>query len=494
MTQLPISTPAGLEQGAPAADSALARRRFLKHAGIGVAGFLLRSRAFGKTVPAVDFDVRSFGATGNGVATDTAAIQRAIDAAGQHGGGRVLLPGGKRFLSGALMLRSGVDFHLADDAMLLAHTDAGAYGTLPGLLNADRAQGLKITGTGMIDGQTMQFVTTWSEKDERWEPKGFRPRMFSLTRCMDLEVSGIMFGHSPNWGLHMLGCERVLVDGVRIRNFLDVPNCDGIDPDHCRDVEIRNCDVVSADDAIVIKTSDQSEDYGPSRNIVVKDCVVTSRDSGIKIGTETFGDISKIRFERCKVISGGRGPTITHRQKGNIEDIEFNDIEVTAQHYAPRWWGWGEAISITAWPRTAEGKVGYLRNISLRNIYGRAENSVRIDGQREQPIENVLLENVDIMIDKWTTYPGAHFDNRPTMAGVEGLEPHDTPVFSVRHAKNVELRHCTARWGRDRQTYFSNALQTEDVTGLKLVDFQGQAAFPERQAAIVSCESSISGC
>jgi polygalacturonase len=93
---------------------------------------------------------------------------------------------------------------------------------------------------------------------------------------------------------------------------------------------------------VVIKTSEQSEDYGPSRNIVVKDCVVTPRDSGLKIGAETFGDISKVLFERCKVISGGRGPTITHRQPGNIEDFEFREIEVSAEHHAARWWGWGE--------------------------------------------------------------------------------------------------------------------------------------------------------
>jgi hypothetical protein len=462
------------------------RRRFIAGAGLGVAGLLVRGRAFASQGATVDFDVRRFGAVGDGVSVDTASIQQAIDAAAQRGGGRVLLPGGKRFLCGALMLRSGVDFHLADDAMLLANPNPGDYGAMPGLLNAIGAQGLRISGTGMVDGQAMQFVTTYSEKDERWEPKAFRPRMFSLHRCSDMQITGITFGHSPNWGLHMLGCDRVLVDGVRVRNFLDVPNCDGIDPDHCRDVEIRNCDIVSADDGIVIKTSDQPEEYGPSRNIVVKDCVVTTRDSGIKIGTETFGDISKILFERCKVISGGRGPSITHRQKGNIEDIEFRDIEVMAQHHASRWWGWGEAISITAWPRAADATVGYLRNIRLRNIYGRAENSVRIDGQRDQPIEGVLLENVDMTVAKWTMYPGGHFDNRPTIPGVEGLEPHDTPVFSVRHARNVELRHCTARWGKERQPYFSNALQTEDVTGLKLIAFQGQAAFPERQRAIVS--------
>jgi Glycosyl hydrolases family 28 len=334
----------------------------------------------------------------------------------------------------------------------------------------------------------MKFMTTYSETDERWEPKKFRPRMFSLKSCRDLEISGISFGHSPQWGMHLLGCERVLVDGVRVGNYMDVPNCDGIDPHRCRDVEIRNCNIVCADDGVVVKASEQSEDYGSSRNIVVKDCVVTSGDSGLKIGTETFGDISKILFERCKVISGGRGPTITYRQSGNIEDVEFRDIEVSAEHHAARWWGWGEAVSVTAWPRTAEGKVGYLRNIRMRNIKGRSENSVRIDGQKDQPVEDVLLENMDITVDRWTKYPGGHFDNRPTKPGDQGLEAHGTPVFSIRNARNVTVRDCVARWGNDRQEYFTNALEADNVQGLKIEHFTGEAASPINRRQLRSAE------
>ncbi len=461
----------------------LSRRSFLSRAAYGLASAALLPRRI-LAAPVKDFDVRSYGAVGDGVTVDTAALQRAIDAAAKSGG-RVLVPGGKRFLTGALLLPSAIDLHLADDAVLLANPDPKDYANFPGLLNASRAKALKITGTGMIDGQAMHFVTTFSEKDERWEPKPFRPRMFSLERCADLEVRDITFGHSPNWGLHLLGCDRVLVDNIRIRNFMEVPNCDGIDPDRCRDVEIRNCDIVCADDGIVVKASQQSEDFGVTRNVTVRDCTVTTRDSGFKIGTETFGDISKVLFERCKVISGGRGPTITHRQKGNIEDIEFRDIEVTAQHHAARWWGWGEAISITAWPRTEDGSVGSLRNIRLRNIRGRAENSIRIDGQKDQPIQDVLLEDIDMTIDKWTVFPGAHFDNRPTKPGVEGLEPHDTPVFCLRNAKNVTVSRCNARWGIDHQPYFSNALQAENVERLKLEEFHGESAFPDKQKAVL---------
>jgi hypothetical protein len=110
---------------------------------------------------------------------------------------------------------------------------------------------------------------------------------------------------------------------------------------------------------------------------------------------------------------------------------------------------------------------------------------VRIDGQKDQPIEDVLLEKIDITIDKWTEYPGGKFDNRPTGPQMEGLEVHDTPAISIRHANKVLVKDCTARWGDHPEKYWSNALQASDVQGLKLENFNGEAAFPDAQKAVV---------
>ena len=430
------------------------------------------------------FDVRDYGAAGDGKTLDTAAIQKAIDAAAPSGG-QVLLRGGKKYVVSTLVLKGAIDFHLADDAELLASTNRADYsGGADGILTANGANGLQITGTGNINGRAKSFMTGYNEAGEIWRFGPFRPKIFVLTACKDLEVRDISFSEAAFWGLHMLGCEHVLVDHVKVRNFLDVPNCDGIDPDHCRDVEIRNCDIVCGDDAIVVKSTRQTTDYGACSNVSVHDCVMTTKDSGLKIGTETTQEISGIRFERCEIRSCCRGLTIQLRDEGSVRDILFSDIQFTAQYQAAPWWGRGEAISLTAIPRTKETKIGKISGVRIRNVTGRSENSVRVSGTPESRISDVTLENVAITLNRSTRYPGPVFDNRPTTAYPD-VEPHPTPGFSIRYADKVTLRNCKLAWGDKRPDYYTHALEAENVAGLSLTGFTGESAHPGRDEAIV---------
>jgi polygalacturonase len=431
------------------------------------------------------FDVRKFGAAGDGKSLDTAAIQRAIDAAAAAGGGQVLIPGGRKYLVSTLVLKSRIDFHLADDAELFASTDQKHYPEgADGILTCEGAQNLKITGTGNINGRALEFMTGYDKEGEIWLPGPFRPKIFVLTGCQGLEIREISFGQAAFWGLHMLGCEHVLIDRIKIRNHLEVPNCDGIDPDHCRDVEIKNCDIVCGDDAIVVKATRQPKDYGPSANITVADCVLETKDSALKIGTETTADIHHVRFERCQAKSCCRGLTIQLRDEGSVHDIEFRDIQFTSRYQAAPWWGRGEAISFTAIPRTAGGKIGRIHDVQVRNVTARAENSVRIDGTTQSRIERVTLENVDLTMDRWTRYPGPVFDNRPTTA-YEAVETHRTPAIHVRYADGVAVRDCKVGRGKNPPDYFTHALEAEHVSDLSITRLAGDAAHPQRDQAIV---------
>src|SRR5665213_1332747 len=425
----------------------LSRREVLKSGGACVAAAIVRPIA-ARTPRVRVFDVAKYGAAGDGIALDSPAIQRAIDeAAACAGNARVLLRGGRKYLVGTLELKGKIDFHLADDVQLLASLRREDYlGAATNSPTADRmasgmdavivangVQGLKISGTGTLQGRAREFMTGYDKVNEWWHPKAWRPKMFVLKECRDLEVRDITFAEAPNWGLHMLGCDGVRVDNVKVRNLLDVPNCDGIDPDHSRNVEITNCNIVSGDDAIVIKASRQSQDYGPSANISVRDCLVETQDAGLKIGTETTSDVHDIRFERCHIKTSSRGLCIQLRDEGSVY------------------------------------------NILVQNVTGRAENSVRVWGSPGSRAHDIVFDHVDLTLARWTRYKGGLYDNRPTSA-IAPIEPHETVGFSIQNADNVTLRDCKLRWGANPPEYFGEALQSKDCTGVKVERFDGGAA------------------
>jgi len=474
----------------------MTRRNALK-AGAACAGaaalYPLRGFAFQTQVKI--FDVLKYGAAGDGTTLDSAAFQRAIDEAAAYAGkAQVLVRGGHKYLIGTVELKGAIDFHLADDAQLTISSKREDYrGGLPGsqsgdtmaaalgaVIMASNAQGLRITGTGNIQGRAKEFMTGYDDAGGIWKPGPFRPKMFVLTGCKDLEVRDITFAEAPNWGLHLLGCDGVLVDNVKVRNLLDVPNCDGIDPDHSRNVEIRNCNIVCGDDGVVIKCSRQPIDYGEAANIHVHDCIIETQDAGLKIGTETTSDIHDIRFERCQIRTSSRGLCIQLRDEGNIYNIGYRDITFTSRFYGDPWWGRGEAISFTAIPRNPASKPGTLRNVTVTNVTGHAENSVRVCGSALSRVHDVTLDRVSVTLDRTTQFKGGLFDNRPTTAepgaASAGIVPHDTPGFSIEHADNVTLRNCTVAWGANSPDYFSYAVEAKDTTGLKIEGTPGAPA------------------
>src|SRR5215204_2290369 len=380
-------------------------------------------KAAGKKNDVPVFDVFNYGAVGDGKTLDTNAIQKTIDAAATSGQkATVLVRSGHKYLIGTIVLKANIDFHLEGDAELLVSTSKVDYSGEAAVI-AKNANNLTFSGTGSINGRALEFMSHYEKENEWWIPKDWRPKLFILTSCNNLQVRDLTITKAPSWSLHMLGCENVLIDNIKIQNNLDFHNCDGIDTDHCRNVEIRNCHIVCGDDAIVIKATRQTENYGPSANIRVKNCILETQDSGVKIGTETTQDIYNIKFERCKIITSCRGLTIQLRDEANVYNVEFNDITFVSRYHSDPWWGRGEAISLTAIPRQPETKVGTIHDVIIKNVKGRAKNSVRINGTKDSRISKIKLINVHVTLDLLTKYAGKLFDNRLTTA-YSDIEPH----------------------------------------------------------------------
>ena len=319
------------------------------------------------------FDVRRFGAKGDGRGRDTAAIQRAVDAAGRSGGTVVLPPG--EYVSGTIRLRSDMVLRLAAGATLIASPDDDdfdPYERLPYESFADRettdfafallrGHGLRhvaIVGPGRIDGN-------------RVSRRG--PKPIALKRCRDVVVRDLTIENAPNYNVSLLGCDDVEIVGVTIRNGYS----DGIDPDCCRNVRIAGCRIESRDDAIVAKTSLALGVRRSTENVIVTDCALVNVRNALKLGTESSGDFKNIVFRDCTISARpewwkpyprdwkpfpSAGVSLTAVDGGSIDGVVVSNITMTGVR-APLFVrlgrrGWGQDVP----------SAGVLKNVRISNI------------------------------------------------------------------------------------------------------------------------------
>jgi len=395
------------------------------------------------------FDVREFGATGDGKTLDTVAIQKALDECGNAGGGIVRFPVG-RYLSKPLTLRTKTTVQLDEGAMLQATGDQSAFlksgtnwlaarssGEFIPFIGGKNLADVTITGSGTIDGAGANW---WGPAEEaRQKRPGYtlpRPNLIVLTGCKNLRVENITVQNSPKFHLVPTDCDGVLISNVTILAPTHAANTDAIDPSICRNVLITKCRIDVGDDNVAIKSGKKM----PGRefaceNITVTDCVFR-HGHGMSIGSETAGGVRNVSVRNCTFENTENGIRIkSQRGRGGVvENISYSDLTmknvdpaITLTSYY-MYSSAGDAVQKVAPKDDAIPPVTettpVFRNIHISNLTATCQKSAGIIlGLPESPITNVLMENVQI------TAPG------------KGL--------TVKNAKGVQFKnvHVTAKEG-----------------------------------------------
>jgi hypothetical protein len=435
------------------------------------------------------FVITDFGAVGDGVTNNAPSIQAAIDRCAELGGGTVIVPNGS-FLSGTIMMKSYVNLHLEASARIISsmeekdfiaatQTDEGTLSQGQGksaLLCARHAVRISVTGTGTIDGQGERFLEPEQEGSEHvLLPLGpFRPKLIDFEGCTDVLFRDVTLYRAASWGLHLTGCRRVNIHGIKIMGQVRAPNNDGIDPDCCKDVHISDCHIETGDDCIVVKsTKYAAEKYGPCENITISGCTLTTHDSAIKIGTETHADIRNIVVTNCVIRHSNRGIGIWVRDGATIENMLFSNIVIETRLFSDaeetqrplRWWGKSEPIFITAESRNGQYPPGRIRNIRFDQIYAESEGGIYLEGSEGSEIEEISLRAVKLQMRRKSGFPGGLFDTQPS---VRGVFPHLIPAIFCHHAKKISLEQVEIVWDGERNEHWSNALLAEHVERLEL--------------------------
>lgn len=359
-----------------------------------------------------EWNVRDFGARGDGHTVDTAAIQRALDACGQAGGGVVRVPPGV-YLSQPLRLHSHTTLWLEPGAVLQSTREPRDFMEQPGdwlkarsssdflpLISGRNLTNVTISGGGVIDGAGDVWWPA-AEEARRRQP-GYtlpRPRLIVLTRCRNVRLSGITLRNAPTFHFVPVECEDVWIENVTVQAPDHAANTDGIDPSLSRRVVITNSVFDVGDDNIAIK----SGRLLPDRPFGCEDITVIHcrffHGHGLSIGSETVGGVRGLRVKGCVFQGTENGIRIkSYRGRGGlVEDLLYEDIQMTNVERAITFTAYYPRIPAEDNPQPVTPETPRYRNIRVRNLVATCyANAGVIIGLPEAPIENVHLENVTI--------------------------------------------------------------------------------------------------
>jgi polygalacturonase len=285
--------------------------------------------------PEREFDLRRYGAAGDGKTDCRESFAKAIAACHGAGGGRVSAPAGMYLCNGPIHLAANIELRIGRDATLRFGCNPADYlpvvpvrweGTrcrnYSPLIYANGQDNIAITGEGTIDGQTTEFWHAWKQKQapdqnalremgskqSRMSARVFgeghylRPTLIEPYECRNVLIEGLTLKGSPFWTVHPVYCSNVTVRRLHI--LPGTTNDDGIDPDSCSDVLIEDCVIETEDDNIAIKAGRDQDAWGgrPCENLVIRGVTgVRSRANGLCIGSEMSGDVRNVFIQRCTI-------------------------------------------------------------------------------------------------------------------------------------------------------------------------------------------------
>lgn len=387
--------------------------------------------------PEKDFLITNFGAVGNGSTDCTEAFAKAIAACSEAGGGRVVVPAGV-YMTGAVHLKSNVNLHISENAVVKFSTDPKNYLPLvftrwegvecmnySPLIYAYEQENIAITGKGVLDGQGANEnwwswkgnkVDGWKEgmprqkegrdklfqmaennvpPEERIMGEGFylRPSFVQPYKCKNILIEGVTFKNSPMWFLNPVLSNNITIRGLRIEGL--GPNNDGCNPESSKDVLIQNCYFDTGDDCIAIKSGRNNDGRRinvPSENIIVEGCEMKEGHGGVVIGSEISGGVRNVFAQNCVMDSPNLERALrikTNSVRGGvIENIYMRNVQVGQV---------SDAVILVDF-QYEEGDAGNftptVRNIHVKNLTSsKSKYALRMRGYERAPITGLVLEN-----------------------------------------------------------------------------------------------------
>jgi hypothetical protein len=443
------------------------------------------------------FDVRQFGATGKRNENATKPIQAAIDACFSAGGGVVEVPPGD-YTTGALELKSNVNLHLEAGATLLVSQDKADFAAnRRSLIFARNAKNIALTGRGTIDGlarwEWTEFIRRDVEIDEEMEiarkagvemkryyrdPKAMNIMMVMFDGSTDVRMEDVTLLNSPVWNVRFYECDRVFVRGVHIYSDLEkAVNSDGIDVCNSSNVVISDSIIVTADDAIVLKTLRQGDGpVKPVENVTVTNCILTSSSTAMMIGTETHADIRHVVFSNSVIRNSNKGFGINVQDGATVSDVLFTNITMDLSRRHVNWWGSAEAFKFILKKRAPESRLGTIRDIVIDNVISHARGSSTMTGMPERPLENFTISNFQLFMD-----------------AENAKDKRASDAIRADIVKGLKLRNVSVRWAEDQpEPAWASALTLRNLTGLDIADFSGRQGLKGSSAAAIRLED-VSG-